>query len=91
MPIYEYLCGSRKSLTDKYYPNTNAPKTLVCAQCKSDAQRIISGAVYHASEATKTSKLDPRYEKMVDRAMHNSRSADPDRVLRNLKPFPKKK
>jgi len=91
MPIYEYLCSSCQKITDKYFPNTNAPKTMLCSHCQESAKRIISGAVYHQSEATKTSKLDPKYEKMVDRAMHNTRSADPDRVLNNLRPFPKKK
>jgi len=92
MPIYEYRCRVCKDLTDKYFPNTDAPDSLQCKHCSSNnTHRIVSGAVYHASEATKTAKLDPKYEKMVDRAMQNSRSADPDRILRKLRPFPKKK
>lgn len=50
----------------------------------------MSGATYLASDAAKVARFDPKYEKMVDRAMHNSRSADLDRVLSKLKPFPKK-
>jgi len=91
MPIYEYHCRSCEGLTGKYSPSTKAPNTLPCKHCHSnDTHRIISGAVYHQSEATKTAKLDPKYNKMVDRAMQNSSSADPERILRKLKPFPKK-
>ena len=91
MPIDEYQCRACDGLTDKYFPSTDAPQSLTCKHCNSDdTQRIISGAVYHASEATKTSKLDPKYEKLVDDAMRKSSSADPERILRKLKPFPKK-
>lgn len=88
MPIYEYRCEACSELTDKYFSSTDAPRSLKCQQChKGEAARIISGAVYHASEATKTSKLDSRYEKKIDRAMHNTRSADPERLLNKMKPF----
>jgi putative FmdB family regulatory protein len=91
MPIYEYRCRACECLTDKYFPDTNAPVALLCKHCGSlDTHRIVSGAVYHASEATKTSKLDPKYEKMVDQAMRKSSSADPERLLRKMRPFPKK-
>jgi len=91
MPIYEYRCRDCECLTDKYFPDTNAPAALSCKHCGGpDTHRIVSGAVYHASETTKTSKLDPKYEKMVDQAMRKSSSADPERILRKMKPFPKK-
>jgi hypothetical protein len=41
------------------------------------------------SSASKVARLDPKYDQMVDRAMRNTPQADPDRVLRRLKPFPK--
>ena len=41
------------------------------------------------SSASKVARLDPKYDKMVDRAMKNTPQADPDRVLKRLKPFPK--
>lgn len=91
MPIYEYQCPDCERLTDKYYPNINAPTELTCKFCSKSARRIVSGAAYHASEETKTSKLDPRYEKLVDRAMRNSSAADPERILRRTRPFPQKK
>ena len=40
------------------------------------------------SEAAKTARLDPRYDKMVDHAMRKSANADEGRLLRNMKPFP---
>jgi len=41
------------------------------------------------SSASKVARLDPKYEQRVDRAMRNTPSADPDRLLRRMKPFPK--
>jgi hypothetical protein len=41
------------------------------------------------SSASKVARLDPKYDRMVDRAMKNTPQADPDRVLKRLKPFPK--
>jgi len=88
MPIYEFWCESCGATKDKYFSNSNAPRTLPCQQCnEGEAKRVISGAVYHQSEAAKTARLDSRYEKKIDRAMHNTRSADPDRLLRKMKPF----
>jgi putative FmdB family regulatory protein len=91
MPIYEFHCQSCNGISERYFHNTDAPRTLACKNCDAgDAQRIVSGATYLASDAAKVARFDPKYEKMVDRAMHNSRSADLDRVLSKLKPFPKK-
>jgi hypothetical protein len=36
---------------------------------------------------SKVERADPRYDRMVDQAMRNTSSADPDRLLRTLKPF----
>jgi hypothetical protein len=59
-----------------------------CEHCQSDdTYRVIGSSAYHASEATKTAKLDPRYEKLVDTAMRNSASADEHRILKKMTPF----
>jgi hypothetical protein len=49
----------------------------------------MSGASVHRSSASKAARLDPKYDRMVDRAMRNTPEGDPDRVLKRLKPFPK--
>ena len=41
------------------------------------------------SSASKVARLDPKYEKRVDQAIRNTPLADPDRLLRRMKPFPK--
>ena len=88
MPIYEYRCKACEQITDKYFSSTDAPRILTCKHCSAeDAERIISGAVYHADEATKTAKLDSKYEKKAEAALRNTRSADPDRLLRKMLDF----
>lgn len=85
MPIYAYRCADCGKVTDHYCSSSDAPLALTCEHCQgSDTRRIIAAVAYHASEASKTARLDPRYEKKVDRAMRNSASADPDRVVRRI-------
>jgi hypothetical protein len=36
---------------------------------------------YHASASSRTARLDPKYEKMVDSAMKKSASADENRLI----------
>lgn len=88
MPIYAYRCRTCGDVTDAYASIKDPPASIDCEHCRgSDTHRIIARVAYHASESTKTSKLDPKYEKMVDDAMYKSRSADPDRLFRKMKPF----
>ena len=90
MPIYEYRCEDCHGKLEHYFSSQDAPKKMICDLCgSSKSYRIISGASYHQSEAAKTAKLDRKYDKKVNRAIANTRSADPDRVLSKLKPFPK--
>ena len=37
--------------------------------------------------SSKLDSLDPRYDKMVERAVKNTPHADPDRHLSKMKPF----
>ncbi len=90
MPIYAYRCRSCGGVTERFDSVDDAPESISCSHCRGrETHRVISRVAYHASEATKTSKLDPKYEKMVDHAMDKSRSADVDRLVRKMKPFPK--
>ena len=90
VPIYEYRCKDCQVRSEQYFSSVKAPKIIDCEECgSSESYKIISGASYHQSEATKTAKLDRKYDKRVNQAIANTRSADPDRVLSKLKPFPK--
>ena len=90
VPIYEYRGKDCHGKTEHYLSAQDAPKKVKCDLCgSSKSYRIISGASYHQSEAVKTSKLDRKYDKKFNRAIANTLSADPDRVLSKLKPFPK--
>ena len=35
----------------------------------------------HLSKLSKVERLDPKYDKMVDRAMRNTQAAEPDRLI----------
>ena len=89
MPVYAYRCRACGSLTDQLSSITDVADQVICQHCGSEeTHRIISRVAYHASEATKTAKLDPKYDKMVDGAMKKSESADLNRVMKKMKPFP---
>ena len=47
----------------------------------------MSRPAVHLSKASKLERLDPKYDRMVDRAMANTQNAEPDRILKKLKPF----
>ena len=88
MPIYAYRCRKCGEVTDAYASVKEPPSSIECEHCQgNDTHRIIARVAYHASEATKTAKLDPKYEKMADSAMRKNPLADPDRLLRKMKPY----
>lgn len=88
MPIYAYRCRHCGDVTDAYASVNAPPVSVECEHCRSnDTHRVIASVAYHASESTKTAKLDPKYEKMADAAMRKNPLADPDRLLRKMKPY----
>ena len=88
MPIYAYRCRDCGGVTDAYASINDAPAAIECEHCASGATyRVIGPVAYHASESTKASRLDSKYEKRIDDAMRKSASADPERLLRKMKPF----
>jgi len=88
VPIYAYRCAQCGGVTDAYSSIDDAPANIDCEHCASrDTHRIIARVAYHASESTKTSRLDSKYEKRIDDAMRRSATADPNRLLRKMKPF----
>lgn len=88
MPIYAYRCRACGGATDVYASINDPPVNIDCEHCRGhETHRIIARVAYHASDNAKTSRLDPKYERMVDDSMRKSSNADPDRLLRKMKPF----
>ena len=92
MPVYAYRCRACGLVTDEIASVESAPEQIRCEHCDGeDTHRIISRVAYHASETSRTARLDPKYEKMVDHAMKKSESADIGRLLKKAKPYPTEK
>lgn len=87
MPVYEYRCRECGKLTTRVSPITAQEKSVPCEHCGETAERIISRPSVHLSRASKLDRLDPKYDRMVDRAMASTGSAEPDNVLKRMKPF----
>ena len=88
MPIYAYRCRVCSGVTDAYASINDPPIPIACQHCGgSETHRVIARVAYHASDNAKSTRLDPKYEKMVDDSMRKSSNADPDRLLRKMKPF----
>jgi putative FmdB family regulatory protein len=90
LAVYEYRCASCGEVTAHWCSIAERPPTIPCGRCGAPgATRIVSQSSVRLSSASKVARLDPKYDKMVDRAMRNTPQGDPDRVLKRLKPFPK--
>ncbi len=89
MPIYEYRCPECGRCTSVFLKLAEHTRTYPCTACGASACAIVSRPSVHLSKQSKVEKLDPKYDKMVDRAMRNTQHAEPDRLLKKLKPFPK--
>lgn len=88
MPIYEYRCRGCGKLSSVLCSVNDRPPSVDCEHCGGgNTYRVISRGAYHQSEADKTSALDPKYSNMVDHALKSTPKADPNRLLRKMKPF----
>ena len=82
MPIYEYRCSDCQAVTSVLATVSRAGDACPCEHCGSaHTHRIVSRPSVHLSNLSKVERLDPKYDRMVDRAMHNTRDADPDRLI----------
>jgi putative FmdB family regulatory protein len=86
MPIYEYRCVGCGVVTSVFGRVSEHEQSLVCEACGHSATRIISTPSVHLSKASKLDRLDPRYDKLVDNAMQSTPMAEPDRLLKRMKP-----
>jgi len=80
MPVYEFRCPECGAVASELASVERIPETIQC-ECGGTASRIVSRPSVHRSKASKVSRLDPKYDAMVDRAMSNTPSADPDRLI----------
>lgn len=87
MPLYEYRCSSCGEVTTVLRAATDSQAAVTCEICGERAARIVSRPSVHRSNASKVARLDPRYDKLVDKAMGATQAADPDRYLRRMKPI----
>lgn len=87
MPIYEYRCGHCGTYGSALRPVSESQQPVPCKACGHPAQRIVSRPSVHRSRRSRIERLDPRYDRMVDRAMRDTQHAEPDRHLRRMKPL----
>ena len=82
MPVYEYRCDECRAITAVNAPIAQARTPRACDRCGSaHTRRIVSLPSVRLSNLSKAERLDPKYDKMVERAMSNTRHADPDRLI----------
>ncbi len=67
-------------MTSKLAPVSAIPRDVECP-CGARAARIISKPSVHLSKGSKVARLDAKYDAMVDKAMRDTPSADPDRLI----------
>lgn len=89
MPVYEYRCEQCASVSTHVSRVADRPAQIECEQCGATAVRIISSTAVKLSSASKVARLDPKYDKMADAAMRATAHADPNRLLKQMKPFGK--
>ena len=89
MPIYEYRCQLCRNTSSFYLRTFSAATPSNCQHCDSpEIHRILSSFAYVKSEASKLSQLDPKYHKMVDKALANAPAeSDPNYYMRKMVPF----
>ena len=88
MPVYEYRCSSCGAISSVVRSVAEHDAALACDVCGAETSRIISRPSVHLSKASKLDRLDPKYDKLVDKAMRSTPQAEPDRLLKRMKPAP---
>ena len=87
MPLYEYRCPACGEISTVVARISEVERTTPCEHCGAVAERIISRPSVHLSKASKLDRLDPKYDRMVDSAMAKTPRAEPDHLLKKMKPF----
>lgn len=89
MPVYEYRCNNCTQTSSFFVRTYGGSPGSGCNSCQSlDLQRIISTISYIRSESDKMSQLDPKYGKLVDRALSKApRDTNPEHYVDKMVPF----
>jgi putative FmdB family regulatory protein len=88
VPLYVYQCRRCDVRTEVLQRSFHAPSGAVCETCGStDLERVLTPFATYRSEMDKLRGLDPKYFDRVDRAMANTKDADPMRHLNRMTPF----
>ncbi len=88
MPLYVYDCRRCQSRMEVLQRSFLTPRDSACETCGStDLDRVFTPFATYRSELDRLRGLDPRYYDRVDRAMNNTREADPMRHLDRMTPF----
>ena len=88
MPIFEFQCEKCGATLEVLWRSEDRQSDLRCPECQHDKlTKVISRPSVHRNMSSKLDSLDPRYDKMVERAVKNTPHADPDRHLSKMKPF----
>ena len=88
MPLYPYRCRECGTITEVHWSGFEPPEHVRCDNCESEAtHRVIGVNAYHRSDAQKTARLDPKYDKLVDSTARSAAGTSEDRLLRRMKPF----
>ncbi len=86
MPSYEYRCLDCHEISETSSAVRDKPPSICCQHCGSTNTRgIVSRPNVVLSSKSKIERLDPKYDKMVDRTMAKNPLADPDRLLRKMR------
>ena len=88
MPLYPYRCHECHAITELLWSGFEPPEQVPCNACESEATyRVIGVNAYHQSDAQKTARLDPKYDRLVDATAKSAAATSEGRLLRRMKPF----
>ena len=88
MPIYEYRCGACDRKSSVLWRRFPPPESVDCALCGAEnTHRVMSSVALGKSLASKLGDLDPKYDRMLDRADSANPRADPNHYLSKATPL----
>ncbi|HKI73002.1 MAG TPA: zinc ribbon domain-containing protein [Pseudomonadales bacterium] len=88
MPIFEFQCDKCGATMEVLWRGDSDSSQLECAECHhTRLTKVVSRPSVHRNMSSKLAGLDPKYDKMVERAVKNTPEADPNRHLGKMKPF----
>lgn len=88
MPLYVYQCRRCDVRTEVLQRRMDTPREVICEACGGiDLERVFTPFATYRSELDKLRQLDPKYYERVDRALANTREADPMGHLQRMTSF----